>query len=306
MVAAGTAAVRGRRWKISGLVLAVGAILGVNLVALKVAIRASDPITVQGLSTVVGVVAMLGLTGALRAPLALPPRRLPGALAVGMALTVGSSLGVGFGVQRVTAGLAALMLSATPILALALDFLLTRARHSWHGPAGVLLGVVGVAVVAVESGHSQLLGVGFMLLGAFGWSLGLVLMKQAGAGVPPTTFIAWQMLLGTPVLLVIGYFSTGLAATWSGLFVAALAYAGAGAKALSFLLQLLVVRVGTPLHASLTAFVVPLFGSAAGVLVLGERIRAADLLGAVAILSGVALVIRSTPRGRAEPSVPTS
>jgi drug/metabolite transporter (DMT)-like permease len=287
-------------------VVTVGAILGFNLIALKVAIRASDPITVQALSTVIGVVAMLSLARTVGAPLQLPPRNLMAALAVGLAMTVGSALGVAFGVQRVSAGLAALLLSATPIMALILDYLITRQRHSWHGPAGVLLGFAGVAVVASDSGHSQLLGVAFMLAGAFGWSLGLVLMKRMGPLAPPTTFIAWQMLLGTPVLLMIGYLVTGLQASWSLLFVAALAYAGAGAKAISFLLQLLVLRLGTALHASLTAFVMPVFASAAGALLLGERIQAVEVAGAVAILTGVALVIRSRPGGEAKPAVPST
>lgn len=297
---AGTAPGSGRRWKIAGLVITIAAILGFNLVALKTAIGASDPITVQALSTVVGVVAMLAVARALSAPMALPRRDMPAALAVGLALTVGSSLGVAFGVQRVNAGLAALLLSATPIWALILDVLVTRVRHSWHGLAGVGLGFLGVAVVASGSGPNELLGVVFMLAGAFGWSLGLVLMNRLGPRVPPATFIGWQMLLGTPVLLVVGYLTTGLTATWSVLFVAALAYAGAMAKAVSFLLQLLVVRLGTALHASLTAFVMPVFASIAGFALLGERIHAVQALGAVAILTRgrAGAAVRSCRPGR--------
>ena len=289
---------------VAALVVAVGAVLGFNMIALKVALRATDPITAQAISTVIGALAMFPLTRAMGHPLSLPVRRIPGAFGVGMSMTVGSALGVTFGVQRVNAGLAGLLMSATPIMTLVLDYLITRQRHSWHGPAGVVLGFAGVALVASGSGHTELIGVLSMLGGALGWSLGLVIMKQAGRGVPSSTFTTWQMLLGTPVLLLIAYLAAGMQVDWSWLVFLSLAYAGLGAKSLSFVLQMLVLRVGTALHASLPAFIMPLFAAAGGVLLLGERIRLLEVLGAVAILSGVALVIRSQTGEPPEPAVP--
>lgn len=293
---------RGRRAVVAALVTLVAAVLGLNLVALKVAIQVSDPVTVQGLGVAVGAASMFGVVAATGDPLRLDRRYLPAVVGVALSLTVGSSLGIAFGVQRVTAGVASLLVSTTPIITVILEYLLVRQRQAWQAIAGVLVGFAGVAIVALgeqrTGGASQVLGVVYMVLGSTGWSLGLVLMRTLGAGAPPSTLLAWQFLLGTPLLLAVGALATGLSATWSLLFVLGVLYTGAAGKGLSFFLQLAVVRLGTAVHASLTAFLMPIFGTLAGVLLLGERIRGAQVLGALAILGGVTLVLRS----RVEPA----
>jgi len=285
-----------RRLTIGLLVTLVAAILGLNLVALKVAIAASDPVTVQAFGVALSTVAFFTAAAAGGSPLRPERRHLGAVVGVALSLTVGSSLGIAFGVQRVDAGVASLLVSTTPIITLALEYLLTRERHTWHGIVGVVAGFAGVAVVAFgeqRGGASQVLGVLYMVLGSFGWSLGLVLMRTHGAGAPRSTLLAWQFLLATPLLLVVGWMTTGLRAEWSALFVAAVIYTGLMAKGVSFFLQLTVVRLGNAVHASLTAFLMPVFGTLAGVLLLSETVQPSQLVGAVAILGGVVLVMHA-------------
>ncbi|HEX5203433.1 DMT family transporter [Paractinoplanes rhizophilus] len=288
------------RLTVLALVVGIAAILGCNMVALKFALRESDPLTIQALATVVGLMTLVIAARAGRKPLRLPRHTLPGVIGVSMGMTVGSSLGVGLGVQRVSAGVAALLMATTPIITLVLDLVVLRHRHTWHGPVGAFLGLAGVAGIAWGTGQGEVLGVLFMLLGSFGWSVGLLAMKSVQGQVPVTSFLAMQMALGVPVLLLASYLVHGLAANWTLIFVAAVIYSGAMAKGVSFLLQLIVVRHGTALHASLSAFLIPVFAFLAGFAFLGERIRAVELVGAVAILLGVVLVLRSGGRS-AEP-----
>jgi drug/metabolite transporter (DMT)-like permease len=285
-----------RRLTVLALVVGIAAILGCNMVALKLALRESDPVTIQALATVVAMVTLLAAARAGGKPLRLPRHTLRGVVGVSLGMTVGSSLGVGLGVQRVSAGVAALLMATTPIITLVLDLVVLRQRHTWHGPVGVVLGIAGVAGVAWGAGQNEALGVVFMILGAFGWSVGLLAMNSVQGQVPLTSFLAMQMALGVPVLLLAGYLLHGLAANWTLVFVAAVVYSGAMAKAVSFLLQLVVVRHGTALHASLSAFLIPVFAFLAGYAFLGERIRTIELVGAVAILLGVMLVLRSGAR----------
>ena len=282
------------------LVTLIAAILGLNLVVLKVAIAASGPITVQAYSAVVASAAFFAIARASGASLRLDPGRWPAALAVGLCLTVGSSLGVAAGVERVDAGVAALLVSTAPLFALTLGVGLLRERYSWHGILGVLVGFAGVAIVALSAGRSgdatETLGVVFMLLGSFGWALGLILMRALAGGIPGSIFIAWQTLLGVPILLLAAVLTEGLQARWSLLFAAAIVYSGAMAKGTSFFLQLLVVRLGSATQASLTAFLMPVFGTIAGVVLLDERVEPAQVYGGMTILAGVALVLRVRTR----------
>jgi drug/metabolite transporter (DMT)-like permease len=281
---------------IAGLVTTIAAILGLNLVVLKVALQFAGPVTVQGFAAVVAAATFFVVARASGAPLGLQRAQIFPALAVAMTLTVGSSLGVVFGVARIDVGVASLLMSTTPITALVLGWVLLRERHTWHGVAGVVLGVCGVAIVASAvrgRGETELLGVAFMLVGSASWSLGLVLMKRLAEGIERSTFIAWQTCLGIPVLLGVAWGVEGLQMEVTWLFVLAVGYAGAFSKGLSFFLQLTVVRLGSSTHAATTAFLIPIFGTLAGVVLLSEAVRIEQVLGAVAILGGVALVLRS-------------
>ena len=299
-----------RRVIVGVLVTLVAAILGLNLVALKVAIAASDPVTVQAFGVALSTLAFFAAAAVGGSPMRLERRHARAVVGVAISLTAGSSLGIAFGVQRVDAGVASLLVSTTPIITLVLEYLMTRERHTWHGIVGVAAGFAGVAVVAVGEqrggGASQALGVLYMVLGSFGWSLGLVLMRTHGAGAARSTLLAWQFLLATPLLLFVGWWTTGLHAEWSALFVGAIAYSGFMAKGVSFFLQLTVVRLGNAVHASLTAFLMPVFGTLAGVLLLGEAVEPSQLLGAVAILGGVLLVLRARVLVNDEAVVPTA
>jgi drug/metabolite transporter (DMT)-like permease len=289
---------RRRRLVVAVLITTGAAILGFNLVALKVAIEHSNPVTTQALSMGLAVAAMFVVAELTGEPRRLERRWWPAAASMSATLAVGSTLGVAFGVERVQAGVAALLISTTPIFTLLLGNLLLRQRHSWHGAVGVMVGFLGVAVVAFaeqqEGGSTQLLGVIYLVLGALGWSLGLIMMQMLAADAPRSTLLAWTFLFGVPILVLVAVVTSGFSAEWSLVFVVALIYSGAVAKGVSFLLQLTVVRLATPVQASLTALLMPVFGTLAGVLLLDETIRGFQIVAALPVLGGVGLVLRSS------------
>lgn len=295
---------------VAALVALIATILGFNLVVLKVAIEAADPLTVQTFAVIVATISFVvaaAVSG--RGSLRLDRRYTPAVIGVALSLTAGSSVGIAFGVERVEAGVASLLVSTTPIITAVLEYLFVRQRQTWHGLVGVLIGFAGVAVVALgeqrSGGSAQVLGVVLLVLGSFGWSLGLVLMRTAAAGAPRTTLLAWQFVVATPLLILVGLLTTRLQAEWSLLFFLAVVYSGLFGKGVSFFLQLTVVRLGTALHASLTAFLMPVTGTLAGIWLLDETVEAAQAIGAVTILAGVALVLRSKSLVQEAPVVPT-
>lgn len=279
----------------------LGALLGFNIVAVKIAMRDADPLTIQAFATVVGALVMLAGT-AILGPRRLPDRRLTrAAIAVSLVMTVAASVGLSFGVQRVDAGLAALIMSVTPIMTLALSVLVLRERRSWHGTAGMAFGLVGVAIVSVgaglRGGTDEAWGTLLLLGGALGWSSGLIIMRTIGHGLPAVLLTAWQMTIGAPILVAITLLTTGITVTWTWTLVACLLYMGLLAKGLGTLLQLYTLRIGSPVHASLTAFLMPIFGALGGIVFLGETLERSEVVGAVAILVGIALVLRARGGG---------
>jgi drug/metabolite transporter (DMT)-like permease len=203
-----------------------------------------------------------------------------------------------FGVQHIDAGLAAILTSVTPIASLVIGRAMGDSG-SWHGPAGVALGVVGVAVVAagaIGSNTNRPIGIGLIVVSSLCWALGMVGMRLSHGAMPLAVLVAWQLILGTPVLFATAWFATGLSARWSWDFVVALIYAGLLAKAISFLLQLWIVGKASMLAASSVAFLIPIFGTVAGLVFFHESIRLSMVVGSIVILAGVAFVAHD--RGR--------
>jgi len=285
---------------LGGLVMMVAAILGFNMVALKFALVGSGPFTVQALAAVAATSVFFVLAVAQGAPLRLERSQIPAAFGAGMALTVGSAVLVAAGVERVSAGVASLLMSMTPVITLVLSALVLGERTNVIGLLGVAAGFLGVGVVAFTADRTiaaELLGVVFMLLGACAWSTGIVVMRRYARNIVPSTFVAWQTLFGVPVLFVLAFVFEGFVFEWSLIFVLAVLYAGVVSKGTSFFLQLRIVQLGTATTASLTAFLLPVFGTLAGVIVLGETVRAGQVAGGAVILVGVALVLRSRDDG---------
>lgn len=281
---------------LGGLVALVAAILGFNMVALKFALVDAGPFTVQALAAVAASSVFFTLAVLQRAPLRLERAQIPAAFGAGMALTVGSAVLVAAGVERVSAGVASLLMSMTPVITLALSALLLGERTTPLGVLGVAAGFAGVAVVAFTADRSvaaELLGVLFMVMGAGAWSSGIIIMRRFAQDIVPSTFVAWQTLFGIPVLFVLAYVVEGFVLEWGVVFVLAVLYAGVFSKGTSFFLQLRIVRLGTATTASLTAFLLPVFGTLAGVIVLGETVRIGQVIGGAIILAGVGLVLRA-------------
>lgn len=284
------------RWAVTGLVVLTGMILGVNLVALKVGARYAHPVAVQGMGAAGAAVTMLLLARWMRAPVRIELRHLPAAAAVGTCIAILSPLGIIYGLERVDASIAAVALGTMPIITLLLGMVLLGERHSWHGSVGAACGFSGVAMVALatrEGPTGGLAGILFVLGGACAWALGIVLMRRLANDCHPTTFVAWQTLLGAAVLLPAGWLIDRLAVEWTLSYVAAILYTGVFGKAMSFALQLRAVRLGSAGKTSTIAFLLPAFGMVAGVLLLRETVRPLQLSGAVVIFVGVGLVLRS-------------
>ena len=285
---------------LGGLVALVAAILGFNMVALKFALVDSGPFTVQALAAIAATSVFFTLALGQGAPMRLERSQVPAAFGAGMALTVGSAVLVAAGVERVSAGVASLLMSMTPVITLVLSSLLLGEGTSRMGLFGVVTGFIGVGVVAFTADRTvtaELFGVMFMLMGAGAWSSGIIVMRRYAQEIAPATFVAWQTLFGVPVLLVLAYLIEGFRFRWSLVFVLAVLYAGVFSKGTSFFLQLRIVRLGTATTASLTAFLLPVFGTIAGVVVLGETVRSGQLIGGAIILASVGLVLRARDDG---------
>lgn len=281
--------------KLTGMVVLMSFLFGNNFVALEVGLRHAGPITLQAVAVTFAVAALVGLSRRERLPVMAMQRDTMFAIAaIGLALSVASPLLMAYGVQRVNPAVAAMVVASAPISTLLLEWVVLHDRLSGLSIVGVVVGVIGVGLVVSPlggDGASELVGV-IMLIGAStAWAVGLILTRVLPGVVGGGRFVIWQMAFGLPVLYTLAFVLEGATIEWSWPFVIAAGYSGIFAKGTASFLQFRTVRLSSPLHSSLSAFIVPVVGTASAFVLLGQTVAPIQLVGALVISIAVGIVI---------------
>jgi drug/metabolite transporter (DMT)-like permease len=219
-----------------------------------------------------------------------------GVLAGGVLFIGGTGLTF-VGQQFITSGVAAILVSLSPILTVLFGWVLLPAeRLSRRGMAGVVVGFVGVALVVRPTVATLLdpAGVGkiLVLVATFSVTLGTVLVRRVQAPLPIPALTGWSMLVGA-TLQAGGSVIAGeslAAVRLTPLSVATVLYLGVLAGAVAFGLYFwLLARVGA-LEANLVTYLTPPVTLAVGWLVLDEAVGLEALVGFAVIAVGFVLL----------------
>ena len=194
---------------------------------------------------------------------------------------------------NLTASLAAIMNSTTPLFAAVVAAAWIGEELTTRKIFGLLLGVVGVAVLVgldpVPLNGVVLLSVGASLLAALCYALGGVYARRTFPGVPPLAMCIGQQAAAAAILLPLATASlpeesTSLAVLLSVLGLALLS------TAVAYLIYFRLMASVGPTKTLTVTFLVPVFGVLFGVLLLGDPVGVGTFAGMGIILSSVALV----------------
>lgn len=226
-------------------------------------------------------------------------RGLASTAVVGLLLLTGGNGMFPLAEQHISTGLTALIIAAVPLW-LALLQAAAGDLPSARTFAGVVTGFGGVALLSLsgDRGTNGGLGIVIILGASLSWSVGSFLVPRLP--MPPDALVAlvYELTAGGLALIPIGLargerldlvhvsLRSWLALGYLVVFGTLIAF-----TSYSWLLR----------HAPLSvvgtyAWVNPVIAIALGSMVLGERITRVDLLGASAIITGVAIVVSSTAR----------
>ena len=228
-------------------------------------------------------------------------------------LLLGVNYGLVFwGAQFVPSGLVAILLSGTPVLALAFGWFLGSEGVNARKLFALTVGILGVVVIfgaeARASGQAALLG-GVAVFGASVCvAFAYVWLKTHGHHLSPTAVTALQSLAGLGPLAVLGLLIEGTpdVAQWPATVWAALLYLALIASVLAFWLNYwLLQRMDASAMLLMGVAEVPI-AVALGALVFGERMPAGTLLGGTCVLAAVIVGLTSpaAPRASLPPSRP--
>jgi len=213
---------------------------------------------------------------------------------VGGAFIIGAHHAFLFAGQRyVTGGVAAVLLGLVPVVTPALTRLVSTDEEFTAATAlGVALGFVGVVVIADPDPANitdSVLGVSLVLASALVFAVAAVVTHSRSPSMPFLATQAWMMAVGAVVLHAAVLVVPGqsfAAATWTPSALVALAYLSAVAGVGGFLLYFTLLDDLGPIEMSFIEYVIPVFATLAGWLVLGQEVTPATVGGFAFIVAG--------------------
>ncbi len=226
------------------------------------------------------------------------------ALIAGALLMLTSNGLVCWAETRVDSSIAALVVSGVPLWMMLLDWRFTGgARPGWPSAIGILVGIVGVGILAAPvPGHTvDPLGIAALVAATISWSAGSLYSRRANLPPSQRMSTALQMLLGGALQLVAGFAlgegsrcDLGLLETRHVLSWVWLVCAGSLA---GFSAYLWLLRNTRPTVATSYAFVNPLVAITLGTWLGGEVLPPRAWIATPLIVGAVTLVVlrRRTP-----------
>ena len=262
-------------------------------------------LTFAALRAVLAGLTLTILALALRKPLPREPRIWAMVTIVGLGATTLGFLGMFHAAEYVSPGIATVIANTQPLLAAVLAGAVLNERLTTHGKAGLILGFLGILVIAsprLFSGgqESYIIGVAYIILAAVGITVSNVLIKRIVGNVDALMAMGLQMLIGSiPLALGAWVMEEPASIQWSFTFVWALLGLSLFGTALVYWLWFSVLEK-TPLNrANAFSFLIPVFGLTMGVLFYGESLDWLQLVGIALIILGVGLVTRPGTRSAA-------
>lgn len=191
---------------------------------------------------------------------------------------------------------AAVIVGLGPIYILVLAVLLRMERATAHKVVGMLVALVGVAVLASDNGislHSASIeGDAITMTGSIGFAIYVVLGKRVAGKYDSLTMTAFNHLAGALVVLPLAiYEARALFVTHHGHLSwqawAALLYMAILGSALAYVFYFWLLRYLEASQLSAFTYLLPVLATVLGIVWLGEKSSWSQLLGGVLALGGV-------------------
>lgn len=203
------------------------------------------------------------------------------------------------GMVKVSSGLTTILISLNPVIVALMAALLLGERLTPAKALGLLLGMGGVVIVVQArlggSGGEDPMGVVLVGLALLALAGSTLLWKAWPLTVPPVLGAGLQLLLsGLYFLPVAALTETPSALTLTPALLGGMLWIIGPVSIGAYLLWFRMLDRTTASAASAWHFLNPPLGLAMSALILGETIQTTDLLGAIPIALGIALVSRPT------------
>lgn len=206
-------------------------------------------------------------------------------------------LGLAFGQEHLSAGLASVMTTTVPAATyVILVYILRTERFSVIGLAGLIIGAIGIAyVVGIENilqEGSELKGVLILTGGFLLFTINGILVGKYAKGIDPVITTTYFLGLGVVTLTALSFIFEGpLQVPWTkDNFLNELALGVICTASGYFGYYYLIQRAGA-YFSSFIFFLVPVFGLLSGHLIMKDKVATSQIFGVTLVLLGVYIII---------------
>lgn len=199
------------------------------------------------------------------------------------------------GQTLITVGLSSIINAMTPLFTVLVMAAFQEERLTINRVIGVLLGVVGVAVLRGFDGSldfGQTLGIGLCLAGTLSYGFAALWGRRFLSGVPPLKSATCQLLCST---LIMAFVAAIIDQPWilpapsQGAILSIVALAIFGTAAAYLIFFKILVRAGAS-NVMLVTLLIPVTALLLGNVFLGEEIQAKEIIGALIIGTGLLFI----------------
>ena len=277
------------------LAVLVTAIWGFNFPVTKLGLAAIDPLLLTALRFTLAALPWVFFVK--RPPIAIKWLAAYG-LIFGVAMWALINLGIEWGVPP---GTAALLIQFSAFFTMGWGVLLFREHLSPGQMLGMGLAVLGLlSIILASPGHGTTLGYGLLLVSAFSWSVGNVIIKQSKVR-EMFAFVVWASVFPPIPLLALTWLAHGpapfaaLATQFEWVAVFSLLFQVYAATHFCYWGWNLLLREYPVSTVAPLSLLIPVFGIAGSMLMLGHRVGYSEGVSMVLILSALAVGLIKGP-----------
>jgi drug/metabolite transporter (DMT)-like permease len=310
-----TAAEHQTRWQVILAFALVYVFWGSTYLAIGIAVRQIPPVLMAGIRFIIAGPLMLVWCSLSGRRVAVKPPELVRLVLMGVLMLSIGNVALAWAEQWVPTGLAALIVSITPMWFLVLETWVIRSEHkvSTRAVTGLFFGALGIIILlwpqlrhTSSIGHRELLGSLSLIGGSFSWALGSLFSKRCKLDVDPFTASGYEMTTAGVTSLLIGTFAGDWTrATWTSQGTGAVIYLVIFGSWVGFSAYIWLLSHLPTTKVSTYAYVNPVVAVFLGWLVLHERITGYILTGTIIVVVAVALVTGAKLRTRTGEVEPT-
>jgi len=275
-------------------------IWGSTWMMIKIGLRGAPPLTSIAVRMTIATLIVAALLRFARVPLPRDARFVAVGVFLGVFQVVLPYVFVYYGEQRISSGLAAVLYATLPLMVAMLASFWLRNPLTWRKLAGVVTGILGVAVIFSNNlrlGREAAAGTLMVMASVSSSAVGSVATKKWSHSHHPIASLFVPFLTAAVVTAILALcVEYPLQLHYTGVTWATIVYLAAAGSVSAFAMFFYVMQRLDVTVVSYQTFIIPIVAVLLGSMFLGESISGRVALGAALILVGISLA--TLVRGR--------